>query len=63
MPRLAACRRAGENSNNDMNRIMTCAQVAEGVDGLCHVSQLADARVERVEDVVSVSVASEAVSW
>jgi len=28
--------------------------VAEGVDGLCHVSQLADARVERVEDVVSV---------
>ena len=30
------------------------AQIVEGVDGLIHISQLADRRVENVKDVVSV---------
>ena len=30
------------------------AQIIEGVDGLIHISQLADKRVENVKDIVSV---------
>ena len=38
--------------------LLHVTQVAEGVDGLCHISQLADEHVESVGSVVSVGIVS-----
>ena len=49
--------KAGETFNAKITRIMSFGAFAEilpGQEGLIHISELADHRVERVEDVVSI---------